>query len=504
MRSFVAIVSVVLLTACGGDGGGDVEPSPCGGLCPADQCFAGTCIGGNNGEDDAGDGGTDADVADADVPDPDTPDGEDVADTRDTPDVPEDSGDTGDADVPFVCDDDDDCGDGEVCEDGACVAGCIEDGFEPNDDADADPVDLNAGSSVDLEELTVCRDDADWFPVEIDEVDEQLSVTAVQGAASPGLIVEILATDAATVLDAADTDDGERRSAAAVAATPGTYFVRVTAPEGLEARGLNYTLTITRTEPDGCVPDGFEPNETADAAAALSLGNQEARLCRSDEDTDWFRFDVALGDEVDLTLAYDHAAVAPNDDLGSLVFGPGGEDDLRDFLLRDGDSDTDRLASGPFTAGRADEGTWRLQIATLGDGEPVDYTVSLDVESVAMSCGVEDPSEPNDDCASAAPLPTFASVDGYFCGPESDDDWFSVEVAAGEELYVSVEHFHFEGNLELEVFDPDDGLVGLSYNAGPDLEEVTIEDTQAGTYCVRVYARSTLTENAYTVAAELR
>ena len=515
MRWLILVGGAILVAGCGGDDGGGTTPTPCGGLCPANECFGGMCVGGNNGAD-AGDGGDDAaDLADGadlpddrgdvpmdvdvdDVDDVDSPDGDDIGDGGDTADAPDSP------DVPPVCIDADDCDDGEICEDGQCVEACVADDREPDNDADAEAVAVGPGARLELQALTACPGDEDWYPVELERVGEQISASLVQAGPAPALVLEILGTDAQTVLAVAPGEEGLRRNTSATSNAPGTYFVRVTTPDGLRTGGLGYSLALTRTDPDGCAPDGFEPNDAADAAAPLGRGSQDARLCRSDGDSDWYRVDVALGDQVDITLDYDHALIAPNAELGAVVYGPGGVDDVRDFLVRDRNTSTDRLASGPFTAGRSDEGTWLLEVDSLTDGGPVDYTIDLSVEGGEMSCGVEDPSEPNDTCPTAAPLPTFTSVEGYICGPDQDEDWFSVQVGGGDDLTVRVEHFHFEGNVELEVYDPDNGLAGLSFNAGPNYEEVTVENAAAGTYCARIFVRSSLTQNNYAVSAQTR
>jgi hypothetical protein len=76
-------------------------------------------------------------------------------------------------------------------------------------------------------------------------------------------------------------------------------------------------------------------------------------------------------------------------------------------------------------------------------------------------------------------------------------------VPEGQALTVRVEHFHFEGNLELEVYHPCDTRVGFSYNAGPNYEEVVIENTEAGMYCARIFGRSGIVENGYTISVTL-
>ena len=99
----------------------------------------------------------------------------------------------------------------------------------------------------------------------------------------------------------------------------------------------------------------------------------------------------------------------------------------------------------------------------------------------------------------------FERSQGYLCGPDGDEDWFSVSVAQGQQLTAVLEHFHFDGNLELALFEPGDTStpVALSVTAGPNFEEVVVEDTVAGSYCARVFARDTVTENDYTIEATI-
>ena len=166
-------------------------------------------------------------------------------------------------------------------------------------------------------------------------------------------------------------------------------------------------------------------------------------------------------------------------------------------------SDLDVLLGGEFIVGEGESGFWYIGMETVIPGGALDYTVELEIES--PSCEeVEDSYEANDSCGEAAAVSSFGSYQGYMCGPEDDEDWFRITTAGDRRLLLSLEHLHFNGNLDLEVYDATGvTIIDSSYNSGPNIEEVVVENTIAGDYCVRVFGRSDLTENRYTLISEL-
>ena len=75
---------------------------------------------------------------------------------------------------------------------------------------------------------------------------------------------------------------------------------------------------------------------------------------------------------------------------------------------------------------------------------------------------------------------------------------------AGETLRVHMDYFHFDGNLEMEIYEPGGStLVDFSYNSGPDFEDVEVVGTVDGVYCVRVFGLSSLTQNNYSIEATI-
>ncbi len=94
------LVFVAFVAGCGDPPApGDVQPAPCGGACPVEECVLNVCV--DPGGEDAGvDGGEDAGEPDA---------GQDA-------DV-----------MPTPCQEDGECEVGQICEQGLCVKGCRED-----------------------------------------------------------------------------------------------------------------------------------------------------------------------------------------------------------------------------------------------------------------------------------------------------------------------------------------------------------------------------------------
>lgn len=151
MVVFIAQCLVFVLAACGGDdgdgGGGGGEVLPCGGLCPPEQCLAVVDMceepannTSPNNEVDAGDAG---EVMDVGEPDAEEDVVEDVADAaEDVADAAEDVED----EASQGCVEDDECENGEICDDGVAPPTCRE-GCRVNADC-ADGLVCNRQSNV--------------------------------------------------------------------------------------------------------------------------------------------------------------------------------------------------------------------------------------------------------------------------------------------------------------------------------------------------------------------
>ena len=366
--------------------------------------------------------------------------------------------------------------------------------LEPNDSAQGATL-LGEGRNV-VEGLAVCVDDEDWYSLLVETPGHILRATVCQNVNDDPLRVEIR-TDGGDAVVVATQDAEQCKTAETMPLDdPGAYYVRVLSTADVVEPGIRYDLTTVVGPAEECLPDNFEPNEDLEGAAPIGAGQHTGTLCRGDGDQDWFRFELRSGDEVELSLTYDHDITQ----LGAVLYTPNG--DVADILFPDRDDpDVDTLVGGSFFVSPQDAGDWRLEVPTFDAGLALAYTVDLSV--VSPECDDEFEDIPNDSCEAGQPLAPFTSVDGFVCGPSGDEDWYCTDVAAGQTLRFFVEHFHFDGNLELEVYQPCGVLVGFSYNSGEDFEEVVIDNTDQGTYCARVFGRSAVVQNNYAIDASI-
>ncbi len=355
-----------------------------------------------------------------------------------------------------------------------------------------------------LDGLFVCAADEDWYQVLIEVPTDIIQVTLSQSANDVPLEVAIVDLDGLTDLDSTSENSPIKTAETLPLEEGGLYFIRVRGGgEPVGAAGVSYSLSVQVTPSSECIPDGFEPNNIAEGAALLSNGAFQATMCRDDaNEADFYRFQLGAGDQVNISLEYDHDELLFIDTLPAILYDP--DNNIRDFMARSfDDPNVDELVSGQFFVGPADEGDWILEVAAGEAGGSIDYTIN--VEIISPSCeeeGVEDIFEPNEDCGGAERLFPFVEQPGFVCGPTGDEDFFKVAVDAGQTLSVHMDYFHFDGNLDLEVYEPETNTqVGFSYNSGPDFEDVVIENAVEGDYCIRVFGLSELTQNRYTIEA---
>lgn len=102
--------------------------------------------------------------------------------------------------------------------------------------------------------------------------------------------------------------------------------------------------------------------------------------------------------------------------------------------------------------------------------------------STTMTCN-PDRFEPNNTRAQAATINGGAQSGLTTCA--GDEDWFSLPLAAGDDLTVTITFVHGEGNLDLELYDAGGSVVATSRTTSG-TETFTYRATAAGTYSVRV------------------
>ncbi len=373
--------------------------------------------------------------------------------------------------------------------------------LEPNEASEqARVLPVTQGDLLEVAPLSLCVGDEDWFAVPVQGGDVLLA-TVRQDASDPTVEVSIYDPRAIVALASA-TELGAQRSAQ----TPnvgqgGMYLVKVSTRGDVAEEGTPYSLSLLTTGQVACVPDTYEGNDDASRAALLGNGSQSASICGGD--VDWYLLPVHAGDVLDVNLTYEREGLPQG--LGATLYGPGGADDLRDFFLRDGDSNIDQLASYPdgILVTALDEGDWLLEVTSNGLEHELEYNVEVSIGGA--ECSAQDELDPDNECGDAQALFDGQRRTGLVCGPVGDEDWYAIDLDEGEDLDVRVEHFHFGGNLEAEIYRPDGStLEDFSYNAGPNFERLHVEDASAGTWCVRIFARSPLVQNDYLIEAVVR
>ena len=256
------------------------------------------------------------------------------------------------------------------------------------------------------------------------------------------------------------------------------------------------------TGPTSCPPDSFEPNDTDAAAVPVTIG-LHAGLTACDTDlNDWYLVTLAAGDEltVDVTFANAEGDI----DLG--VYDPTGA------ALGSSVSVDDDESVGPITATTSGDHFVLVQLyADAGTIPGNTYDMELTL-GTTVTC-TADAFEPNDSDGVAAPVPAGSHVGLTAC--PTDDDWYAITLAAGDELTVDLTFANAEGDIDLEVVDPlgfnlgasassdDDESVGpvTANNAGDHLVHVTLY-ADAGSVPGNSYDMDLTTTGAATCAAD--
>jgi hypothetical protein len=111
-----------------------------------------------------------------------------------------------------------------------------------------------------------------------------------------------------------------------------------------------------------------------------------------------------------------------------------------------------------------------------------------------LRCPSDDIFEENDSRLTAQPINSGAVINGIVC--PNDSDRFAIAVASNCTIRARARFQHSEGNLNVQLFDPNDVLVGTSASFSDD-EILNLSGTVAGTYNVRVFGANASVQNTY-------
>lgn len=183
-----------------------------------------------------------------------------------------------------------------------------------------------------------------------------------------------------------------------------------------EYREFSYDLEVTAIPPCHALEDDFEPNNDANAAAAIDTGSHDLHLCPGNDD--WFRVEMELGDSlfVDLQAGEDVEREKPANLSVRILRADTGE------VVA-----TERLEPPFLTAGIQDvakPGTYLIHIGGQTDDEQGPYRA--DVYHYAPCVIGNDRFEPNDSAQAAADVDPNAEHLRYLRLCADDRDYFKL------------------------------------------------------------------------------
>jgi hypothetical protein len=351
---------------------------------------------------------------------------------------------------------------------GHCQGGatCAADRFEPNDARSA-PAQINGGAQAGL---TLCPGDDDYFSVSLGQGDSvTVTLSFVHGEGN--LDLELYSPSGQVVASARGTTGTETFSYSAAA--PGIHVVRVMMTRDTGPNpGNTYTLDI-RAQVAPCPDDRYEENDTDQASAFISPGNQaNLNVCVGDDDF----YDVLLqgGDTLTVDLAFSHA----EGDVDVQILG------LLGIPLANGASSTDN-ESVSYTARSVGLFTIRVTLAADSGNMPGNpYAMNVTVTRTPAAMCTADGLEENDSAGAARSLTPGNQSNLSVC--TGDDDFYAYTLAAGDDVTVNVSFSDAEGDIDVDLLNP----AGTSVAAGSsstDNESFAYTAAAAGRYVLRVY-----------------
>ena len=357
---------------------------------------------------------------------------------------------------------------------------CVEDAYEPDNNLQNATV-VTAGL---IEDLSACSG-SDWFAIDVATA-ETLTATASFEHAEGDIDLRLYDDGGAELLSSESADDDEQVIFNSTAT--GTYYVEVElfADLGGDA-GNAYSLDLAVVAIN-CTADAFEPNDAQGSPVSLPPG-ATAGLVACPTDSDWFNFSASAGEVIDVLAQFD----AADGDLDLELFDPSGTSVA---------TATSSTSNEQILHTAAMSGDYVLGVSFVSEGAPpdgVDYTLNLAVSSEAC---LFDWAEDNDDFNGPTPLNLGTHPHLVVC--ETDEDWFTVEVADGQILDLSALFSHAEGDIDLTLYDSTLTFVGQASSTDDD-ENLTYAPppSSGGTHFVQVTLvadTGSITGNPYTLS----
>jgi len=337
-----------------------------------------------------------------------------------------------------------------------------QDNFEPNNSRTS--ASLYRSPSV---SGVTCGGDEDWFRV--DSLSGETVTFTLSGAAPQPDVFEVYNTQGTRVATGMPTPQGG--FVALVTNAPGTLFARVVRTDSTES---SFTLQINRINPNMCVPDNFEPNETQ-ATARPYTGLVQAQICAGDRDF----FSVVLpqgGGRITVDLF-----IQPGGgNLDVRLRGPNGG------VLARGQQNGANPEHLEVMVNNA--GTYVVEVYGAPEGSMMAgqaaYLLNVAVEPAMVNC-VDDMFEDNDNAQNAFPI-SDGEMPLRLCN--NDRDFFMVFLNSPGSLEVTL-RYSAPPRMRLTVQDQN-GFDLADSNNNMGFESILVENLAAGAYIIRVQGPS--------------
>ena len=238
----------------------------------------------------------------------------------------------------------------------------------------------------------------------------------------------------------------------------------------------SHSDTQTQTE-----ADRLEPND--DQSSATDVGDSDSfddLSIHSRTDEDYFAVDTDAGDVIEADITFSHY----EGDLDLQIVDESGSTVASSISISDDESLAHETETG---------GTYYVVVYGYS-GAVNDYDISVDVADAAE---FGDRLEPNDDEANATDLGDGGTETGLEISNAEDEDFFAVDADAGELVTAEATFSHYDGDLDVEIRNPDGEVVTSSLSITDD-ERVSHTAETNGTYYVVVYGYSGAT-NSYDI-----
>lgn len=361
---------------------------------------------------------------------------------------------------------------------------CV-DSFEPNNDL-ANASDVTPGT---YPELTLCsgEDTNDFYAIFL-EAGDAITVELFFTDADGDIDLRLLDTDGVATLDSSLSFSDNEEVSATVQNT-GFHFIRA---NFFGDRNL-YDMVITAPEREApvCEDDLFEDDDDALSATPLTEDIIDRTACAGDED--WYVINVPEGQVLDATLTFVHA----DGDLQLELIDLDGETVL---LTANASNEQISEESAIFRANVGGDYFLRVRSANRSNNT---YSLSATILDEIPVEECRDRFEPNNEPGVATTIEPGEYTELDLCGPTpDDDDWYAIELLAGDQLNVDIFFTHADGDIELRLRGPGiDGPTLDSSTSSNDDESVSALIAEDGTYFIQVDMFSTA-NNTYSMVVD--